>query len=117
MTATLLHILIALHTLIAAVSTACLVYLYYAAFLRLHPHGRPILWFALLWPAINLALMVANGMVCPLQIAAQNLAGQGHGWVRDIYLIPENWLAVIPWTYPIFYGLGAALVWWRSRPT
>lgn len=115
MTATLLHILILLHTLIAAVSTACLVYLYYAAWRCRNPRSDRILCFALIWPAVNLVLMAAGGMVCPLQIAAQSLAGQGPGWVRDIYLIPESWLAIIPWTYPIFYGLGAALVWRRSR--
>lgn len=119
MTATLLHILIGLHTLIAAVSTACLGYLYYAAWRCKNPYSDRILCFALLWPAVNLVLMAANSMVCPLQIAAQSLTGQHGGWVRDIYLIPESWLAIIPWTYPLFYGLGAVLVWGRrprSRP-
>lgn len=114
MTIPLLHILIAVHTLIGAVSTFCLVYLYWAAWRRRRPSVDKLLIFALVWPLANLILMAANGMVCPLQNAAQVLMGQHGGWVRDIYLVPESWLKIIPWTYPIFYGLGAALVWWRA---
>ncbi len=117
MTATLLHILMAVHTLIGAVSTACLGYLFWAAWRRRSPKTDTFLIFALVWPLANLILMAANGMVCPLQNAAQALAGQPTLWVRDIYLVPEPWLRIIPWTYPIFYGLGAGMVWWRAlRP-
>ncbi len=115
MTATLLHILIGLHTLIAAVSTACVVYLYFAAWQRRSPPSDRLLRLALIWPLANLLLMAANGMVCPLQNAAQSLLGQHGGWVRDIYLVPQSWLKVVPWTYGPSYLLGAALVWWRAR--
>ena len=115
MTATLLHILMAVHTLIGAISTACLVYLFWAAGRRKSPKTDRVLLFALVWPAANLILMAANGMACPLQNAAQALAGVHTGWVRDMYWVPERWLAVVPWTYPIFYFTGIALVWWRAR--
>lgn len=113
MTATLLHILIAVHTLIGAISTACLVYLFWAAWHRRAPKADKVLVFALVWPLANLVLMAANGMVCPLQNAAQALAGSS-GWVRDIYWVPEDWLAVIPWIYPVFYAIGAAAAWLRA---
>jgi len=121
MTVTLLHILRTVHTLIGAISTACLLYLYYAAWRRHRPSADKLLIVALVWPLANLIAMAANGMVCPLQNAAHvlvgqtGLAGQTGGWVRDIYLVPESWLRIIPWTYPIAYGLGAALVFWRAR--
>lgn len=114
MTATLLHILMAVHTLIGAVSTACLAYLYWAAWRRHRPGADKLLVFALAWPLANLILMALNGMACPLQNAAQALAGT-HAWVRDIYWVPQSWLSVIPWTYPIGYALGVAAVWARSR--
>lgn len=113
-TVPLLHILIAVHTLIGAVSTVCLFYLYFAAWKRRHPSKDKLLWLALVWPLVNLIVMAANGMVCPLQNAAQALTGQHTTWVRDIYLVPESWLKIIPWTYGPSYLLGAALVWWRS---
>lgn len=115
MTATLLHILVAVHTLIGAVSTLCLAYLYYAAWRRLHPLRDKILVFALAWPLANLVIMAANGMVCPLQNAALALSGTHGGWVRDIYLVPQGWLRAIPFTYPAFYLVGAGLVSWRAR--
>ena len=121
MTVTLLHILRTVHTLIGAISTACLAYLYYAAWRRRRPTSDKLLIVALVWPLANLILMAANGMVCPLQNAAQvlvgqtGLAGQTGGSVRDIYLVPESWLRIIPWTYPIAYAVGAAAVWWRGR--
>jgi len=117
MTATLLHILIALHTLIAALSTGCLFYLYFAAFRRKHPAEDRLLAFALLWPLANILLMAANGMACPLQNAAQTLSDTPGVWVRDIYLVPESWLALVPWTYPAFFCLGAVLVFRRAQPT
>lgn len=117
MTATLLHILIAVHTLIGATSTACLLYLYYAAWQGKRPGHDKWLVFALTWPLANLIVMAANGMVCPLQNAAQALAGVHGTWVRDIYLVPQSWLQVIPWTYPAFYLLGAGLIGWRMRRT
>jgi hypothetical protein len=113
MTATLLHILMAVHTLIGAVSTASLVYLYWAAWRRHRPGADKLLVFALAWPLANLTQMALNGMACPLQNAAQALAGT-HAWVRDIYWVPQSWLSVIPWTYPIGYGLGVAAVWARK---
>lgn len=116
-TATLLHILIAVHTLIGAVSTFCLFYLFFAAWKRRHPGKDRLVLLALVWPLANLILMAANGMVCPLQNAAQALVGQSQGWVRDIYFVPESWLKAVPWTYGPSYAIGAALVWWRaSRP-
>jgi hypothetical protein len=116
MTVPLLHILMAVHTLIGAVSTFCLIYLFGAAYRRHRPKTDKLLIFALVWPLANLILMAANGWTCPLQNAAQVLIGQHAGWVRDIYLVPESWLRVVPWTYPIGYFLGAALVWWRANP-
>jgi hypothetical protein len=114
MTATLLHILMAVHTLIGAVSTACLCYLFWAAWRRKSPKTDKLLVFALAWPLLNLLAMATNGMACPLQNAAEALTGS-HGWVRDIYFVPEAWLAIIPVTYPAFYVLGVAAVWWRLR--
>jgi hypothetical protein len=116
MTATLLHILMAVHTLIGAVSTACLVYLAWAAWHRRRPAADKLLVFALAWPLANLTLMAVNGMACPLQNAAQALTGT-HTWVRDIYWVPQSWLSVIPWTYPIGYALGVLAVWARAKPT
>jgi hypothetical protein len=113
---TLLHILMALHTLIAAATTFALVYLCYAALKRRRPAADRILLFALTWPLANLILMALNGMVCPLQNAAQALSGEPGGWVRDLYWIPESWLRIIPYTFGPSYALGAALVWWRGRP-
>ena len=115
--ATLLHILMAVHTLIGVISTASLVYLFVAAWRRKSPLRDPFLAFALIWPFVNLVLMAINGMVCPLQDVAQTLTGQDSVWVRDIYWVPEDWLKVVPWTYSISYVTGAALVFWRaSRP-
>jgi len=115
-TATLLHILIAVHTLIGAISTGCLFYLGWAAWRRHTPKTDKLLVFALAWPLLNLTLMALNGMTCPLQNAAQALSG-AHGWVRDIYGVPQAWLRLIPWTYPIGYGLGAIAVTLRAtRP-
>lgn len=110
---TLLHILMAVHTLIGAVSTACLVYLFVAAWKGRSPAKDPFLAFALIWPLANLTLMAFNGMVCPLQDAARTLTGQEEGWVRDIYWVPEGWLKIIPWTYPAFYLAGVVLVFGR----
>ena len=112
--ATLLHILMAVHTLIGAISTACLFYLYYAAWRGWHPAKDRLLLIALIWPLANLILMAVNGMVCPMQNWAQALTGQHAGWVRDIYWVPENWLRVVPWTFSIGYFTGAALVFWRA---
>ena len=113
----LLHILIAVHTLIGAINTACLSYLPYAAWKRRSPATDRLLLFALIFPLANLILMAANGMACPLQDWAKALAGQQTGWVRDIYWVPERWLRIIPWTFPISYLVGAALVVGRaSRP-
>ncbi len=109
----LLHILMAVHTLIGAVNIACLFYLPYAAWKGHSPAGDRLLAFALLFPLANLILMAVNGMVCPMQGWAQGLTGQHTGWVRDIYLVPERWLRIIPWTFPIGYVLGAALVFGR----
>lgn len=114
MTAFLLHILMAVHTLIGAFSTLCLFYLYYAGLRRLRPRGNKLLTVALIWPLANLILMAANGMACPLQNAAQALAGQNTGWVRDMYFIPARWLAIVPYTYGPAYLIGAGLVWWRA---
>ena len=111
--ALLLHLLIASHTLIGAISTACLVYLYYAAWRGRNPAKDRLLLVALIWPLANLILMAVNGMVCPMQNWAQALSGQHTGWVRDIYWVPENWLRVVPWTFSIGYFTGAALVFWR----
>ncbi len=113
-TATLLHILIAVHTLIGALSTFCLFYLYFAAWKRRHPSKDKLLLLALVWPLANLILMAANGMVCPLQNAAQALSGQYTGWVRDIYWVPESWLQIVPWTFGPSYAIGAALVCLRA---
>jgi hypothetical protein len=113
--ATLLHILIAVHTLIGAVSTASLVYLFVAAWKRKSPAQDHLLLFALIWPFVNLVLMSVNGMVCPMQDWAKMLTGQQAGWVRDIYWVPENWLRIVPWTYAPSYALGAALVFLRIR--
>jgi hypothetical protein len=117
--ATLLHILIAVHTLIGAISTASLVYLFVAAWKSKNPTKDPLLVFALVWPFANLVLMALNGMVCPMQDWAKMLTGQHAGWVRDIYWIPESWLRIVPWTYGPSYALGAALVfgrlWWKRR--
>jgi hypothetical protein len=119
MTGTLLHILMAVHTLIGAVSTFCLAYLCYAAFKRRSPASDKLLMCALIWPLVNLIAMAANGMVCPLQNAAQALAGQPDGqqagWVRDMYWVPQSWLKLVPWTYGPSYLIGATLVWWRSQ--
>jgi len=114
MSALLLHILMALHTLIGVVSTFCLFYLYYAAWKRRRPAEDKLLVFALLWPLANLVLLAANGMVCPLQNAAQALAGQS-GHVRDMYFVPESWLRLVPWTYGPGFLVGAALLWRRAR--
>jgi hypothetical protein len=115
MTVTLLHILMAVHTLIGAVSTGCLVCLYWAAWHRKTPKTDKILVFALAWPLANLTLMALNGMACPLQNAARVLAGSHGIWVRDMYLVPESWLRIVPWTYPIEYVIGVAAVFWRMR--
>ena len=111
--ATLLHILIAVHTLIGAVNTACLFYLPYAAWKGRSPATDRLLQVALVFPLANLILMAANGMACPLQGWAQALAGGQTGWVRDIYLVPESWLRIVPWTFPLGYFAGAALVFGR----
>jgi len=111
--ATLLHILIAVHTLIGAVNTACLFYLPYAAWKGRSPATDRLLQVALVFPLANLILMAANGMACPLQHWAQTLAGPHAGWVRDIYGVPESWLRIVPWSFPISYALGAALVFGR----
>lgn len=120
MAATLLHILMAVHTLIGIISTACLVYLYYAAWRGRRPGRDKLLMVALIWPLANLVLMAANGMVCPLQNAAQALvgqagAGQAGGWVRDMYWVPQSWLRIIPYTYGPSYLIGTILVLWRAR--
>ena len=109
----LLHILMGVHTLIGAVNVVCLVYLPYAAFKRRSPARDGWLLAALILPGLNLILMAANGMACPLQGVAQTLAGGQTGHVRDMYLVPESWLAVVPWTFPIGYALGVALVFGR----
>ncbi len=114
-TVPLLHILVAVHTLIGAISTFCLFYLFWAAWKRRHPARDKLLLLALIWPLVNLILLACNGWVCPLQNAAQALSGQHAGWVRDIYLVPESWLRIVPWSYPLSYVVGAALVWWRAR--
>jgi hypothetical protein len=115
MTATLLHILMAVHTLIGAVSSASLAYLYYAAWKRRRPTKDWILLAALTWPCVNLTLLVANGWVCPMQTWAQALTGEHGRWVRDIYWVPERWLRLIPWTYGPSYLVGVAAVWWRIK--
>jgi len=116
--ATLLHILIAVHTLVALVSMASLIYLPYAAVKGHSPARDRFLLFALLWPLANLILIAANGMVCPMQSWAQDLSGEHTRWVRDIYFVPERWLGTVPWTYPAGYLLGVALVfgrlWWPA---
>ena len=113
--ALLLHLLIASHTLIGAISTGCLFYLYYAAWRGRHPAKDRLLLVALIWPLVNLILMAINGMVCPMQDWAQALSGQHAGWVRDIYWVPERWLRLVPWTYSTSYVLGAVLVFARIR--
>jgi hypothetical protein len=113
-TATLLHILLTVHTLIAAASIFCLFYLYYSAWKGHHPSKDKLLLLALVWPFVNLIVLTCNGWVCPLQNAAQALTGEHAAWVRDIYWVPESWLRVVPWTYGSSYAIGAALVWWRS---
>ncbi|MDE2182398.1 MAG: hypothetical protein KGJ78_05200 [Alphaproteobacteria bacterium] len=116
----LLHILIAVHTLIAAISTGALFYLLYAALKGHSPAKDPILLFALVWPLANLVILAANGWTCPMQNWAQDLTGQHAGWVRDIYWIPERWLRIVPWTYSLGYLAGVLLVfarlaWSRAR--
>ena len=113
--ATLLHILMAVHTLVGAISTFCLFYLYYAAFRHRNPRRDNVLLVALIWPLANLILMAVNGMVCPMQDWAQALSGQHQGWVRDIYWVPERWLRLVPWTYSTSYVLGVVLVFARIR--
>jgi len=113
--ATLLHILMAVHTLIGAISTFCLFYLYVAAWRRRDPRRDRVLLAALVWPFADLILMAVNGMVCPMQDWAQALSGQHAGWVRDIYWVPESWLRLVPWTYSVSYVLGAVLVFARIR--
>jgi hypothetical protein len=110
----LLHILMAVHTLIGAVSIFCLVYLYFAAWKGTRPGAGKLLVFALIWPLANLVLMALNNMACPLQNAAQALADSS-GHVRDIYFVPENWLRIVPWTYGPSYLIGAGLLFWRLR--
>ena len=112
-TGTLLHILIASHTLIALLSTASLCYLYYAAWRGLTPARNWLLLIALCWPLMNLILLAANGWVCPMQSWAQNLTGEHGHWVRDMYWLPERWQKLVPWTYGPFYVVGAALVFAR----
>jgi len=109
----LLHILIASHTLIGALNIVFLLYLPYAAWKRRSPAKDRLLLVALLFPLVNLILMAFNGMRCPMQGWAQALSGPGTGWVRDIYWVPESWLRIVPWTFPISYLLGAGLVFGR----
>jgi hypothetical protein len=106
----LLHILIACHTLIGAINIACLFYLPYAAWKRRSPAKDRLLLVALVFPAANLILMAFNGMNCPMQGWASALTGHHDGWVRDVYWVPESWLRVVPWTFPIGYLVGAGLV-------
>jgi len=115
--ATLLHILIAVHTLIVALAYASLFYVFYAALKRHSPLKDKLLLAALVWPWLDFFLLAANGMECPLQNLARQLAGQTTGWVRDVYWVPQSWLRQIPWTFGVPYVIGAALVFWRaSRP-
>ena len=111
---TLLHILMVVHTLIAAASTAALVYLYYAAWKGRSPRTDMLLLAALIWPFVNLALLLANGWECPMQSWAKALTGEHTGWVRDMYFVPQSWMAFVPWTYGPFYLFGAALVFGRA---
>jgi len=115
-TATLLHILVAVHTLIGVVSMASLFYLPYAAWKRRSPAKDRLLLVALAWPFVNLALLYFNGWECPMQSWAKALSGQHTGWVRDMYWVPESWLKLVPWTYSIGYVAGVALLLWRLRP-
>jgi hypothetical protein len=109
----LLHILIAVHTLIAAVSTASLFYLPYAAIKGHSPRHDGLLVVALVWPLANLILMTVNGWVCPMQDWAKDLTGGEAGWVRDIFWVPESWLRIVPWTFPIGSFVGVVLVFGR----
>lgn len=115
MTVTLLHILVAVHTLVAAVSTSCLVYLFLGAWKRRSPRKDLFLRFALAWPLLNWVLLLANSMECPMQSWAKDLAGVQDGWVRDLYLVPESWIAWVPWTYGSSYVIGTCLVFWRQK--
>ncbi|MBU6298461.1 MAG: hypothetical protein KGJ79_02645 [Alphaproteobacteria bacterium] len=108
--ATLLHILIASHTLIAALSVASVAYVYYAALAKRHRAKDTLLVLALLWPAAIVALLFANGMQCVMQMWAKQLTGQHTGWVRDIYWLPESWVRLVPPVFTSLYALGIALL-------
>ena len=106
----LLHIVLACHTLITVITAALIFYLLYSGLVGLALRSHPLLWLALIWPALIGFQLLLNRGDCLFQSCAKALTGTSSGWSRDLYLFPESWARAIPLVFTPLYLAGAGLV-------
>lgn len=96
-----LHLIKGFHTLVVALSTLAVIYIFYCAFLKTSWHV--LLGIAMAYPLAICIGRLLNGRECILQTWAKKLQGIEEGWAPDIYFLGQNLALRVVVVTAIFY--------------